>query len=142
MIIAPMRFHHVGVGTVSFQEAIEAYRNLGYRLMLSTEDLRLDVKVAFLYEAGSPWIEIVSPLGPDGPLKSLIARKILPSPYHTCYATDHIETSREQLRGLGFLPLGEPQPAVAFTGARIAYHYHPALGLLELVENPPAWPVG
>jgi methylmalonyl-CoA/ethylmalonyl-CoA epimerase len=141
-MIITMRFHHIGIGTVSFHEAIEAYRTLGYHLILSTEDPVLDVRVAFLYEAGSPWIEIVSPLGPDGPLKSFIGRKILPSPYHTCYATEHIETCREQLRGLGFLPLGEPKPAMAFAGARIAYHYHSALGLLELVENPPAWPVG
>ncbi len=34
------------------------------------------------------WIEIVSPIGPDGPLKSLIARKVLPTPYHTCSATE------------------------------------------------------
>jgi methylmalonyl-CoA/ethylmalonyl-CoA epimerase len=141
MITAPMRFHHLGVGTMSFQEAIETYRTLGYRLILSVEDPRLAVNVAFLHEPQSPWIEIVSPLGPDGPLKSFITRKMLPSPYHTCYATDQIETCREQLRDLGFLPLGEPQPAVAFAGARIAYHYHPAVGLLELVENPPAWPI-
>jgi methylmalonyl-CoA/ethylmalonyl-CoA epimerase len=142
MITAPMRFHHVGIGTVAFEEAIETYRTLGYRLILSAEDLRLDVRVAFLYESESPLIEVVSPLGPDGPLKSFIARKMLPSAYHTCYATEHIESCREQLRDLGFLPLGEPQPAVAFAGARIAYHYHPAIGLLELVENPPEWPVG
>jgi methylmalonyl-CoA/ethylmalonyl-CoA epimerase len=141
MITAPMQFHHVGIGTVSFQEAIETYRALGYRLVLSTEDPHLDVRVAFLYESESPWIEIVSPLGPNGPLESFIARKLLPSPYHTCYATDHIETCRDQLRNLGFLPLGEPHPAVAFSGARIAYHFHSALGLLELVENPPAWPI-
>ena len=109
---------------------------------MRVDDPGLDIRVAFLSCPGGtgPWIEILAPLGKDGPLKSLIARKALPSPYHTCYAVDQLDGAADHLRAIGFLPLGSPQSALAFGGARVAFFYHGTLGLLELVESPPAWP--
>ncbi len=135
--MSPLRFHHVGVGTARFEEAIAVYERLGYRLALSIDDPGLDVRVAFLEGGGGPWVELLGPLGPEGPLKSYLSRRILPAPYHTCYATAELEAAGEALREGGFLPLGAARPALAFRGARVAFHYHPAIGLVELVENPP-----
>lgn len=132
------QFHHVGVGTTDFEGAIKAYEALGYKTCIVVDDPGLCVRVALLRASTGPLVEIVSPLGSDHPLKSLIARKVLPSPYHTCYSTADIVIGRERLFELGYMPLGDIRPAVAFDGARIAYQYHPAIGLLELVENPPA----
>lgn len=132
-------FHHVGVGTLDPEGAIVAYAALGYVTHARTDDPGLGVRVAFLRGPGSgPWIEIVSPLDESGgPLSSLIRRKQLPSPYHTCYAVDDIAAASAQLRGHGFLPLGEPRPAAVFQGAAIWYHIHAAIGLVELVQQPP-----
>ena len=55
------------------------------------------------------------------------------------YITRTIKIKEGYLRNKGFIPLGEPRPALAFGGAFIAYYYHPATGMLELVENPPRW---
>lgn len=131
-----MRFHHVGVGTPAFEAAIEVYRALGYEAETVVDDPGLQVRIALMRQAGSPLVEIVAPLGPEGPLQALLARKQLPSPYHTCYAVPDVEAGRAGLRARGFQPVGEIRPAVAFGGARIAYHYHVAIGLLELVELP------
>ena len=104
------------------------------------DDTGLDVRIAFLRGQTGPYIEIVAPLGPNGPLKSLLSRRLLPSPYHTCYATEDVVATGKYIRNKGFIPLGEPRPALAFGGAIIAYYYHPATGMLELVERPPMWP--
>jgi methylmalonyl-CoA/ethylmalonyl-CoA epimerase len=137
-------FHHVGVGTSDFDGAIQAYSSIGHRLHRRVDDPVLNVRVAFLacpLNVG-PWIEILSPLNPGGPLQSLIERKVLPSPYHTCYRVSELNSAAEVLRSHAFFPVGEPRPALAFDNARVAFFYHAALGLLELVESPPPWPAG
>jgi len=116
------------------------YIQLGYELIESTDDAGLDVKIAFLRGATGPYIEIVAPLGPDGPLKSMLSRRLLPSSYHTCYETDNLDAAREYIRSKGFIPVGPPRPARVFEGALIQYFYHQATGLLELVQSPPQWP--
>jgi methylmalonyl-CoA/ethylmalonyl-CoA epimerase len=132
-------FHHIGIGTATFEAAIATYIDLGYELITSIDDHGLDVRIAFLHGQTGPYIEIVAPLGQNGPLKSLLSRRLLPSPYHTCYATENVIVTGTYLRNKGFIPIGEPRPALAFGGAFIAYYYHPATGMLELVENPPRW---
>ena len=136
-----MIFHHVGVGVLEMDEAIRVYEALGHRLLRRDDDPGINVRVAFLASpANGPWIELLAPLNPDGPLTSLIKRKQLPSPYHTCYGVDDIERAGDALREQGFMPLGPIRAAVAFDGARVAFHYHAVIGMIELVERPPAWP--
>ena len=135
-----MTFHHVGVGVLDMQDAIRLYEALGHRLVRNVEDPGINIRVAFLASpSGGPWIELLAPLNPRGPLDSLIKRKLLPSPYHTCYGVNDIEQAGDQLRAEGFMQLGPTREAVAFDGARVAFHYHAVVGLIELVERPPEW---
>ena len=101
-------FHHVGVGTTDFEAAIQTYGAIGHRLHHRVDDPGLNVRVAFLAcpRNVGPWIEILSPLHPGGPLTSLIARKALPSPYHTCYCVNELEPATETLRSCAFIPVG------------------------------------
>jgi methylmalonyl-CoA/ethylmalonyl-CoA epimerase len=135
-------FHHVGIGTTRYEDAIAVYRRLGYRLAVNVDDAGLDVRVAFLRRAGSPWIEILGPLGPGGPLDSYIRRRLLPSPYHTCYAVAQLAPALGELTALGFRAVSQPQPAVALGGALVVFAYHASVGLVELAERPPELPEG
>jgi len=136
-----LRFHHVGIGTTDFDGAIDVYCRLGHRLHSRVDDPGLNVRVAFLRAPGEggPWIEILAPLAAGGPLDSLIARKALPSPYHTCYSTTVLEGAAAGLVDLGFAQISKSRSAVAFGGARVAFFYSGEVGMLELVENPPDW---
>ena len=139
--ISGLKFHHVGVGVLDMEAAIDVYEALGHRLFRLVDDPGINIKVAFLASPmAGPWIELLAPLNPDGPLQSLIKRKMLPSPYHTCYGVDDLDAAGERLREQGFMQLGPACEAVAFGGARVAFHYHGAVGLIELVERPPEWP--
>lgn len=138
--ITELKFHHVGVGVLDMEGAIRTYEALGHRLIRSVDDLRINIRVAFLASLSSgPWIELLAPLNPRGPLESLIKRKLLPSPYHTGYGVDSLDLAGEQLREEGFIQLGAACEAAAFDGARVAFHYHDIVGLIELVERPPEW---
>ena len=87
-----MTFHHVGIGVLDMQDAIRLYEALGHRLVRNIEDPGINIRVAFLASpSGGPWIELLAPLNPSGPLDSLIKRKLLPSPYHTCYGVNDID---------------------------------------------------
>lgn len=130
-----LAFHHVGVGTKDLEGAVTTYESLGYALKRRVEDVRLGVRVALVEREGHPLIELVSPLGEDHPLKSFIARKQLPSPYHTCYQVPNISRAATDLRDRSFLPLNPPAPAAAFDGALIQYFYGRTVGLLELLES-------
>lgn len=132
--MSALRFHHVGVGTARPEKALAAYTQLGYTLVRAVDDEVLDVRLALLQAPGSPFVELVSPLSPAGPLKSFLERKQLPSPYHTCYATPALEVAIAGLRDHGFLPIMEPTPAKLFDGARVCYLYQGAIGLVELLE--------
>ncbi len=132
------RFHHVGIGTKLFDEAIATYEALHHECFVRVDDQDLGVRVAFLRSAGGgPLLEILAPLGDHTPLRSLIERRLLPSPYHTCYAVENLAGSAERLRELGFMPVGEARPALAFAGQPIQFFLNRAVGLIELVEEPP-----
>jgi methylmalonyl-CoA/ethylmalonyl-CoA epimerase len=128
--------HHVGIGALDLDAAVRVYESLGYPVRARVEDPGLGVRAAFL-GTQRPWIEIVAPLDEGGgPLKGLIARGALPTPYHTCYAVDDLVAASRQLVSRGFLALGKPKPAIAFGGTPILFHMHRAIGLVELAERP------
>jgi methylmalonyl-CoA/ethylmalonyl-CoA epimerase len=132
-----LQFHHVGVGTARFDEAIETYQQLGHRLLVRVDDPLLNIRVAFLAGTAHPLIEILAPLNQPGPLDSYVRRKLLPSPYHTCYEVADMDDGVNRLREMGFRQVSEPLPAVALQGARVAFFHQPSIGLLELAERPP-----
>lgn len=143
MLPLMLEFHHVGVGSPRFEDAIDTYMQLGHQLHSRVDDPGLNVRVAFLRAPGerdATWIEILSPLGPDGPLKSLVERRMLPAPYHTCYVTEDLGDATERLRERGFLPLGEPTAALAFGGAPVVFFLSRSIGMIELVQGPALMP--
>jgi methylmalonyl-CoA/ethylmalonyl-CoA epimerase len=140
--IADLALHHIGIGVLDLEAGIEAYGLLGYTKLVAVDDERLGVRVAFLSPPQAPGhlIELLSPLGETSPLQSLIARKLLPGPYHTCYATTDYAVADRVLMERGFTRISKPTPALAMDQALIAFFYHHAIGLLEIVENPPFAP--
>lgn len=139
---APMpglTFHHVGVGVRDMDAGLRAYAAIGHPLVMRLDDPGLNIRVAFVASpAGGPLIELLAPLAPNGPLDALIRRKLLPSPYHTCYLVDDMAAGAAALEARDFLCVAQPAPALAFDGAQIAFHYHMDIGLVELVQRLPA----
>jgi methylmalonyl-CoA/ethylmalonyl-CoA epimerase len=89
------------------------------------------VRVAFIDVHGAR-VELIEPAGPDSPVTTLLKRG--PGVYHLCYKVPSLEGAVAEAAKNGFSPVGQPAPAPAFGGKRIAWVYHPKFGLFELVE--------
>lgn len=136
-----LHLHHIGVAVPDLERAIETYVAMGHSLVTKVDDTPLDVRVAFLAPNQAELrddvlIELLAPLSDEGPLVALIKRRMLPSPYHTCYATNDITLAIDSLRDVGFIPVAPIRPALAMGGARMTFLYSQIVGLVELVEKP------
>ena len=133
----PVTFAHLGVAVLDLPRAVEDYRAMfGYELTSGPFDDPIQkVTVCFIGppQGGLPIIELIAPLGPESPIKSLLARG--GGAYHICYQVDDIDAALAQVRATQGSVISGPVPAVAFAGRRIAWFYTPARQLVELVER-------
>ncbi len=79
-------------------------------------------------------LELVAPLTEDSPIRSILLRSGGGS-YHSCFETADLDGALEEARRRGCVMVGEPAPAVAFGGRRIAWIYSPTRQLFEILES-------
>ncbi|MBC2594326.1 VOC family protein [Ruficoccus amylovorans] len=107
---------------------------LGYRVESAViEDSAQTARVQFLRQPGADsWLELVSPASENSKLSSALKKG--GGLHHLCYEVDELGAACAHLRAGGMFPLGEPVPAVAFPGRRIAWFMDARRLLVELVE--------
>jgi methylmalonyl-CoA/ethylmalonyl-CoA epimerase len=138
-MLANLRIHHLGVVVKDIEAASDSYvRDLGYRVRSEViHDPAQTAYVRFLALPGDGcYIELVSPDGPKSMLSNALKKG--GGINHVCYMTPDIDESVTALRDCGYWILHDPQPAVAFSGRRIAWLMGPDNLLIELVEQGPA----
>lgn len=94
-----------------------------------------NVRVAFV-EMNGVLCELVEPVDDRSPVNGYL-KKDKVSFYHLCFEVSDLEKALERAKQHGFHTLGQPKPATAFDGRRIAWVYSPLLGLFELLEREP-----
>lgn len=133
-----MQFDHIGV----FVKTLDQGR-AGLLEMLPIakvgqvfHDPLLKVSVQFLHDTSGICYELVAPNGEGNPVDAVLAdkRSIL---NHVAYKVADFDAGVEQLRQARCMPLGMPQPAVAFGGARVVFFLTPLRMIVELVEARP-----
>jgi methylmalonyl-CoA/ethylmalonyl-CoA epimerase len=129
-----LSFHHVGVVTNDLKASAEVYEKLGYRASPVVEDPIQGVQIVLCSREGEPLIELIAPATAESPAKPWLER-IKAGPYHTCYEVDRLDDAVEALRNMGFFPVSDPSPAVAFGGRSVVFLWGAATGLLELLER-------
>jgi len=129
-------YHHVGIGVLELEPAIDSLLDLDHRTLVKVVDTELKAEIAILLNIPSGQIiELVAPFGENNPLKSLIERKCIPGPYHICYRVDVLVPAIERLKNSGMTLIVQPTPAIAFAGAQVCFFYSSKIGLVELVET-------
>ena len=116
-------FHHVGIVVASIQET--------YPGLESVFDPTQDVTVAFA-EAHGAMLEFIEPGGPQSPVSVNLKKGVKLA--HLCYTVPDLEAAIEHALARDLYLIAPPVPAVAFKNRRIAWLYHPALGLFELLD--------
>lgn len=129
-----MKVHHIGYLVKKLAKAAEEFEKLGYvRLGEVTADAYRRVDILFLEKDGYV-VELVSPNSPDSVVSGLI-KTYKNAPYHICYVCENFEADLAQLTGNGYFQIDEPTPAPALGDRRVCFLMHPALGMIELLEQ-------
>jgi methylmalonyl-CoA/ethylmalonyl-CoA epimerase len=130
-----MTLHHVGIVVKDIDSMIPAYRDLlGMKVILTdVHDPIQKVHLCFLQAEDGHMVELIAPASEDSPVVEALAKG--GGLNHLCYVVEDIEEKVKELRSKRFLVVCKPVAAVAFEGRRVAFLFHPKVGVLELVER-------
>jgi len=131
-----MRFDHIGLFVENLNYGYDQLAKL-FNIARKSDvynDPLLKVSVQFLYDETGICYEIIAPYGEGNPVDAVLRSKsrIL---NHIAYKTNHFEKSVVDLRHAGCIPLGKPQPAIAFCNAKVIFFLSPLNIIFELIED-------
>jgi len=132
-----MKFDHIGVVTASLAKGRDQLSQL---LPIEAwtaefEDTINDVWVQFGRDTSGICYELISPRGETSPVAKALksGNNIL---NHVAYLVSDLATEATRVRAAGAVPLGEPKPAIAYSGAHIQFFLTRMKTILELIEAP------
>lgn len=131
-----MKFHHIGLFVADLDVGRRHLQGLLPIASTSTviEDVGLKVRVQFCTDQSGVRYELVAPFGEGNPVDGALAsgKGIL---NHVAYTVADLDAALTAVRAQGCIPLGRPQPAVAFGGQRVMFFMSPQRFIIELIEG-------
>lgn len=128
-----MKVHHIGYAVADMDKAKEAFSALGYQDGNTVQDVPRNVCITFI-QNGATSVELIAPLSTGSPVDSILEKNRTGTPYHICYEVDDLSSALKDLKAKGFVTLIKPMPAPAIGECNVAFMYHKAMGVMELVE--------
>ena len=128
-----LKIDHLGIAVASLQEALGAYRALGFEVSDVHEVATERVRAAFL-PVGEARLELLEPTEPDSVIARFLQKRS--GLHHVCLLVEDLEAALAELRARGVELLDQaPRPGAG--GSRVAFIHPRAAGgvLLELKEN-------
>lgn len=129
------RFDHLGVAVKSLAKG---RRSLETALGISewTEEIAdavNGVRLQFGRDRAGVVYELLEPLGENSPVsEALRSKRALLN--HVAYRVRDLDAALEQMRAGGAMPTSQPNPAIAYGGARIQFFVNGAGFIVELIE--------
>ena len=126
---------HVGIAVLSLDEAVEHYRKTLGVDPHHSETIEEQGVREVLFRAGTSFIQLLEPLGPDTPVGKFIERKG-PGVHHIGYRVSSVEQTLAHLKDEG-VPLVDEVPRIGSMGNTIAFVHPKGFDgvLVELVEQ-------
>jgi methylmalonyl-CoA epimerase len=123
---------HIGIAVESIDDALAFYRDV-LGVVPHLEDEADGARIVALPFGGTE-VELLEPVGPDGPIAKFLARRG-PGIHHVCYRVPDLEAALVTCERLGYR-LVDQTPRTGAGGHRIAFlHPRTTAGiLLELTE--------
>ncbi len=122
---------HIGIAVKSIEVSLEYYiHTLGLKLLAIEEVSSQGVRVAFI-DAGNVKLELLEPLGEDGPISKFIVKRG-EGVHHIAFGVTDIRARLVELREKGVQLLQE-EPKAGAGGAQVAF-LHPKSSFGVLVE--------
>lgn len=133
-MIDNLEFHHIGVATRDIEVTGARYQALGYVQGPTIHDPLQNIRISFLTHPQMPMVELLSPCDDKSPVVRILD-SCGTTPYHTCYQTPDLEASIKEFKRERYVVVVKPKVACAIEGRRVAFLFHPEMGLVELVEK-------
>lgn len=131
-----MRLDHVGVAVPDLAAALAPYRVLGATVGEPFAVEAQGVRACFV-AAGGATVELLEPLGAEGPLAGFLRRHPGGGLHHLCHEVADLGAAVAALEALGARALGPPRPGAH--GRDVVFLHPAALSgvLTELLQAPP-----
>ena len=125
---------HIGIAVTSLDESVEHYRATLGVAPFHSETIEDQGVREVLFRAGTSFIQLLEPLGPDTPVGKFISKKG-PGVHHIGYRVGDVAQTLAHLRGEG-VPLVDETPRTGSMGNTIAFVHPKGFEgvLVELVE--------
>ena len=131
------RLNHVGVATRSISDSLALYRSMfGAEPHGEPCDLPAQgVRVCFV-NAPNSQIELIEPLGENGPIVKFLEKNPLGGQHHVCFEVPDIHAAKAEMEAKGAKVLGEPR--IGAHGTPVIFVHPRDMGgvLIELMETP------
>lgn len=131
------KIEHIGIAVNSLEEGEALYENLlGVKPYKREEVLSEKVTTSF-FRQGPNKIELLAPIGDDGPISKYLAKKG-PGIHHIAYAVTDILAEMERLKSEGFQLLNE-EPKKGADNKYVCFVHPKSAGgvLVELCQEIP-----
>lgn len=127
------KIDHLGIAVPRLEEAIEAYKALGFEVEATHEVPTEKVRAAFL-PVGESHLELLEPTDPSSVIARVLEKRS--GLHHVCVLVDDLEAAMAQMKAKGVRLIDET-PRVGAGGCRVAFVHPKAAGgvLLELKEQ-------
>jgi methylmalonyl-CoA/ethylmalonyl-CoA epimerase len=129
---------HVGIAVTDLEAAVEHYRRAFGLEPVHRETVRDQGIEEVLFRAGTSYIQLMRPLGPDTPVGKFLDRRG-EGLHHVGYRVGDIAATLDRLRSLG-IDLVDQGPRPGSRGTTVAFVHPKGFGgvLVELVQESPA----
>lgn len=129
-----LEFHHIGVATSDIDATGARYQALGYSQGPTIHDPLQNIRISFLTHPSMPMVELLSPCDDGSPVVRILD-SCGTTPYHICYQTPDIGASIKDFKRQRYVVVSRPKVACAIEDRRVAFLFHPEMGLVELIEK-------
>jgi len=128
-----LKIDHLGIAVKDMEEALRAWKALGFEVEATHDVPTEKVKTAFL-PIGETHLELLEPTDPTSVIAKFLEKRS--GLHHVCVLVDDIEASLRTLKARGVALIDE-SPRVGAGGCRVAFVHPKAAGgvLLELKEE-------
>jgi len=127
---------HVGIATLDLEAEVERYRRAFGMEPAHRETVEAQGVEEVLFRAGTSYVQLLRPLGPDTPVGRFLARRG-EGVHHIGYRVRDIREAIERLDRAG-VRLIDLEPRPGSRGTTVAFVHPKAMGgvLVELVQEP------
>lgn len=126
---------HIGVVVKSIKDSINIYKAFGYEI--DTDIIHVESQKIYcqylMHNLNKTRIQLIEPIGKDSPVYNALLKG--GGINHICYSCKDIEITIEEAVENGCRIVVKPFRGEGVNNRKVAFLYHPALGITEIVEK-------